>query len=131
MIIKRKKINFQDERGLIIDVVENTPFEHATIIYTKKGAMRGNHYHKESIQYLFVIKGKIRAFTQKVGEDEVRIDFLEENDLIVHEPLEAHAYIAEEDTIFLVLIKGIRSGTQFEKDTYRLAKPLQDLINLK
>lgn len=131
MIIEHKKINFQDERGLIIDIVENIPFEHATMIYTKKGATRGNHYHKKSIQYIFVIKGRLRSLTQKVGEDEVRIDPVEENDLIIHEPLEAHAYIAEEDTFFLVLTKGIRGGTQFEKDTYRLVKPLQDLINLK
>ena len=37
-----------------------------TIITSKKGAVRGNHFHKESTQYTFIVKGKFRLYRAKV-----------------------------------------------------------------
>jgi len=123
MILDHKKINFEDDRGTITDIFTKSPKDHATVIFTKKGAVRGNHYHKESAQYAFIVTGKMMSYSQKPGE-EVQNVLLEVNDLIGHEPGEAHAFVAEEDTIFLAFVEGLRGGDDFEKDTYRLEAPL-------
>ena len=59
--ILKKKI-FKDKRGLIADVIYNTKINHIAYITTKKKGIRGNHYHKKTIQYTFVLNGKIKYF---------------------------------------------------------------------
>ena len=57
MIIKDIKKNFEDNRGIITDIITKERIDYVTIITNKKGSVRGNHYHKETIQYLYVIEG--------------------------------------------------------------------------
>ena len=47
MKVIHKKSVFEDARGQIIDILENEPIECVTIISSKKGMVRGNHYHKD------------------------------------------------------------------------------------
>ena len=39
-----------DERGTIADVFFGTNINHVSIITSRAGAIRGNHYHLETIQ---------------------------------------------------------------------------------
>ena len=126
MKVLHKKINFQDERGTITDIFINDPKEHGTIIFSKKGAVRGNHYHKKSTQYTFIISGKLIMLSQKIGVKKIYRHILRPNDLMIHSPKEAHTLIADEDTIFLALAEGVRGGKNYEKDTFRLSDPLTD-----
>lgn len=124
MKIEHKEINFTDERGTITDIFVKNPKDHCTIIYTKKGAVRGNHYHKLSTQHDFIVSGKLRVFTQTVGETEIHETEIGANDLATYAPSEAHAFLALEDTIFLTFVDGVRGGDDYENDTFRLEKPL-------
>jgi len=126
MKVLHKKINFQDERGTITDIFINDPKEHGTIIFSKKGTVRGNHYHKKSTQYTFIISGKLIMLSQKIGVKKIYRHILRPNDLMIHSPKEAHTLIADEDTIFLALAEGVRGGKNYEKDTFRLSDPLTD-----
>ena len=53
MNLKKIDVNFQDERGDITDILANEPIEFVTMISSKAGSVRGNHYHKETYQWLF------------------------------------------------------------------------------
>lgn len=128
MKIEHKKINFKDKRGTITDIFTNSPKDHATIIFSKKGAVRGNHYHKKSTQYTFVVSGQLTMLSQKVGQERVYRHVLKPNDLMIHKPLESHTLIADKDTIFLAFADGLRGGRNYEKDTFRLKIPLQELF---
>ena len=125
MKVINKKPAFEDERGTIIDIIENEIIEYTTLISSKKGSIRGNHYHKESIQYVFVLKGSFKLLTQ-MGNEEIKITFLKAGDLVFTPPMEKHALIALEDSEFLVFTRGPRGGKEFEKDTYRLTEKLTD-----
>jgi len=124
MKISHKEINFEDERGTITDIFVKDPQDHGTIITSKKGAVRGNHYHKVTKQSDFVLSGKLKVLTQKVGETEITELEVGPNSFISHEPNEAHTYIAIEDTVFISFNKGLRGGEDYEKDTFRLDRPL-------
>ena len=50
MIVKKLVPAFEDARGVITDILQHTPVDSVTIITCTKGAVRANHYHKESIQ---------------------------------------------------------------------------------
>lgn len=123
MEVKKIKPSFQDERGKITDVITNEPVEHATIITSRKGAVRANHFHKDTFQYLYVLQGKLRVVGQMPGKDAIEA-IMVEGDLIVNVPEERHAFEALEDSTFLVLTRGPRGGEDYEKDTYRLETPL-------
>ena len=123
MEVKHTKISFQDDRGKIIDIIANEPVEYATLITSRKGAVRANHYHKDTFQYLYVLQGKLRVVGQMPGKEPTEAVMLE-GDLIVNVPEERHAFEALEDSTFLVLTRGPRGGEDYEKDTYRLEVPL-------
>ena len=115
----------EDERGTIADILRREVIDSVTLITSKEGALRGNHYHKETIQYVYVMEGRLKVLSQMPGEP-VRSAVLGKGDLIVNVPHESHAFLALEDSDFLVLTKGPRGGKDYEDDTYRLDAPIKD-----
>lgn len=115
---------FVDERGEITDLLVREPVEYVTQITSRSGAVRGNHYHKETTQWIYVVEGRLQVLTQLPGEA-VRADVLEPGQLIINLPNERHAMIALTDARFLVFTRGPRGGEDYEKDTYRLSEPLR------
>jgi quercetin dioxygenase-like cupin family protein len=126
MKVISKKAAFEDERGKIIDILGKEVIEYVTLISSKKGAVRGNHYHKESVQYTFLLYGTLKLLTQIPGR-KIETRRIKPGDLVITPPMEKHALIALEDSEFLVFTRGPRGGKNYEKDTYRLTEKLTDL----
>lgn len=125
MEISRPAVAHQDERGRIVDIIESVSFNYATIISSRKGATRGNHYHEKTTQWVYVLSGKLLAHS-RFGEGPVETRVLEPGDLLKNVPSEHHALTALEDSEFLVLTAGLRGGKEYERDTYRLENPMQN-----
>lgn len=121
-IVRRIDPAFTDERGTIADILSHEPIEHVAIITTRSGAIRGNHYHSKTVQWIYMIHGRMRLTSQRPGGP-IQSVILEQGDLGVSRPLERHAMVALEDTVFLALCHGPRGGKEFESDTVRLAEP--------
>ena len=53
----KKKLapQFSDDRGEILDILTGENIDAVTLITFTKGATRANHYHKETIQWNYVI----------------------------------------------------------------------------
>jgi dTDP-4-dehydrorhamnose 3,5-epimerase-like enzyme len=125
MKIRKVTISTSDQRGSITDIINHLSFNGATIIESKKGSIRGNHYHKHTIQFVYILNGKMKCAAKKISEPLVEV-VVESGDLISHEAYEAHNFEAIEDTLFLVLSSGLRNGDDYEKDTYRLNTPISN-----
>jgi len=123
MIVEQKKVNFEDARGTIMDIFTKAPKDHATIIFTKKDGVRGNHYHKLTTQSDFIVSGSMEIFGKKEGE-QVRREVIGVNSFVIWEPNEQHSFRALEDTVFITFNEGLRGGEDYEKDTFRLDVPL-------
>jgi oxalate decarboxylase/phosphoglucose isomerase-like protein (cupin superfamily) len=123
MQIKKIKVSFQDERGKIIDIIQKERLEYVTLISSKKGTIRGNHYHKKSVQYSFLLKGKMKLFT-RIPEGKIKTVILKAGDLVYNPAWEQHALVALQDSEFLVFTRGPRGGQDYEKDTFRLKDKL-------
>ncbi len=120
MIVEHPKVAFQDERGAITDLLQDVEIESVTLITSRAGAVRGNHYHKETIQYTYVLKGKVCAYTQDGEDAEIQSRMLVPGDLLTSPANERHALKAIEDSTLLILTRGPRSGTSYEDDTFRI-----------
>ena len=125
MKVMRIQPAFEDERGKITDILAKEEIQFVTLITQAKGTTRGNHYHKETIQWNYVLEGKLKLLTQVVGSP-VQSTLLEAGDLAVTDHGERHALEALEDSVFLVFTRGIRGGEDYENDTYRLNEPLKE-----
>lgn len=117
--VRRVTPAFTDARGEITDIGDGTPFDHATVITTRSGGVRGNHYHVASTQWVYVVSGRMRVTTQVPGAA-IERTVVAAGDLFENDAGERHAMKALEDTVFLVLSRGPRGGTGFESDTFRL-----------
>ena len=123
MKIIATEVNHQDERGSIMDLIERANINAVTFISFKKGAVRGNHYHKQTTQWNYVLKGTIKLVAQ-VGNEAAEEAILEAGGFAVTEPMEKHALVGVEDSEMLVFTQGPRGGKEYESDTFRLDIPL-------
>tara|TARA_B100000902_G_scaffold394946_1_gene452390 strand:+ start:33176 stop:33553 length:378 start_codon:yes stop_codon:yes gene_type:complete len=123
MIKIKKKINFKDKRGIIIDLIEKTQINAITYITQKKNTVRGNHFHKKTIQWNYILSGKVILVTKK-GKGKKIKKIMKKGDLILTEKNEKHAIKALVNSEMLVFTKGPRGGKEYESDTYKLTDNL-------
>ncbi len=112
-----------DVRGSITDILEDETVEHVTLITTARGAVRGNHYHRETHQWVYVVSGCLR-YAAREGDGALETGIARAGGLIMTGPNEAHALEAIEETTMVVMTRGPRGGREYESDTFRLAEPL-------
>jgi dTDP-4-dehydrorhamnose 3,5-epimerase-like enzyme len=128
-MITKKKINQKDKRGYILDIFINDPKDHCTVVSFNEKAIRGNHFHKKSEQYSFILEGRLLMYLAKVDKEgkikgNLKKKIVKKNDLISHKPYEAHAFKAITKSIMLAFADGLRGGKNYEKDTFRLKEKL-------
>lgn len=120
MIIKKPKIFFKDKRGSITDIFYKENINHVAIIKSKKGARRGDHYHKRTVQYMYITKGKLEYWYKKLhSKKKPRKKVLKPGDLLKTPPYEMHALKILTDNEFIVFTIGKRGGKDYETDTFR------------
>jgi len=122
---KHLEINHSDSRGAIRDIFVSSPKDHCSIITFTPDAVRANHFHKESTQYTYVIEGEIMMATRLVDENgepagEVEKVVLRAGDLVTHPPHHAHAFRALGASTILAFADGVRGGSDYESDVFRL-----------
>lgn len=121
--MKHKKISIatSDERGTIADILYKTEINHSAVIETVRGGViRGNHYHKQSTQHIFMTRGSLRYWYQPHdGSEPVRSILVEEYDLVSTPPYEVHALEMIGPSQFVVFSQGLRGGENYEDDTFR------------
>ena len=124
---------FTDDRGEIRDLLRDANLDSVTYLFTKKGAVRGNHYHPRTWQWTYVMSGRLRVVTSEVmrngvpsGRSSDMTAGVQQSaeapaaTFLIDPPNQAHAWEALEDTAVLVFTQGPRSGLGYESDTIRL-----------
>lgn len=127
------KIAHKDKRGDIADIFYKTPLEHVSVINSIKGALRGDHYHKKTIQSMYMSKGSLRYYYREYDKNKkqwgkIKSTIIKEGEMVTTPPYEIHALEILENNQFFVFTLGTRGGKDYESDTFRV-KP--SLIPLK
>ena len=121
--VKIEKLSpvFSDDRGQITDIL-SANVKHVGLITSKKGSIRGKHYHKLQTQYTYVLKGKIELTTKDLRENEPKasITTVTEGHLITIPPMVVHVYKALEDYAIIALTTELRGREGYEADTFRV-----------
>ena len=106
---------FEDERGVIQDLLGAV--DAVTEIFTKRGAVRGNHVHQRTTQWTYVIYGVLETAWMSEDGDGVHCKRYGPGALIEEKAGVPHAWKAATDCRVLVFTKGPRSGQAYETDT--------------
>lgn len=114
--------NFTDDRGDIVDIFFKKNMNHACVITNTPGAVRANHYHKQTTQYTYILSGTLHYYSKPVNSDDpVKSVVGTAGDMIISEPNEIHAMRAGDDgCTFIAFAEGPRGGEDYENDTYRV-----------
>ena len=133
MIIRKIEPAFIDDRGEISDIFYKHPVDHVGMITSVKGALRGDHYHKETTQHMYMLKGSLRYYYKMIDDDDSNIKSIvvNEGELVSTPPMEVHSLEILEPNIFIVFSEGLRGGIDYEEDTYRVTPSLfpENLLN--
>jgi quercetin dioxygenase-like cupin family protein len=112
--------SFRDDRGYIEDLVVS-PIDSVTRIITRAGAVRGNHVHRETVQWTYVVSGRL-LIAIRLQDGSIRERELGPGEMAREEAGAPHAWKAIADCTCLVFTRGPRSGAGYESDTTRLAE---------
>ena len=106
-----------DDRGSIFNLFEG-PIEHIALITSKKGSVRGNHYHKKDHQYIYLVSGAFESHCVDVRDPKKRqVLKVRPGNIVDTPPLIAHAQRFTEDSVFLALSTRQREQGKYEEDT--------------
>ena len=108
-----------DERGIITDIL-NKDIGHVGIITCNKDSSRANHYHKQSIQYSYILSGKFEVLIASIeNTKDVEKVILNAGEIITIQPGIVHTFNALEDSSMLDMVSQSREGFGYENDVVK------------
>ena len=110
---------FRDNRGDIFDIVEDN-VGHVGMVTFNEGVTRGQHWHKHSTQYSYVLDGKIKLIVSDLQKRWKKVLMLGPGSLTCIPPKTIHTYSAITPAKMLDITTVSRSKNGYEKDTYRV-----------
>ena len=94
---------FEDKRGYLLKILDKG-FSSSIEIFSKKGTIRANHYHKKDWHYCYVLKGKIAYYHRRHGiKTKPKKIIINEGELFFTPPMVDHAMKFLSYTEFLAL----------------------------
>ena len=109
-----------DERGAIQNLV-NFPVKNTSLITSKKGTVRSNHYHVTDWHYMYIISGLVDYYYRPTGTNgEPTKVVLKKGDMVFTPPMEDHATVFTEDTVLLAMSRNPRDQEAYESDVKRI-----------
>ena len=111
---------FVDERGKIQPLVD-MDMKSAVLISSKQGSTRANHYHKTDWHFCYVLSGEIEYHYRNHGDKgKGSRKIIKKGELFFTPPMEDHAMVFKQDTVFLTLGRNSRKQEVYEQDVVRV-----------
>ena len=109
-----------DNRGTIQSLV-NFPMKNISLISSKKGVVRSNHYHITDWHYMYVLSGSFDYYYRPTGsDDELQRVRVKVGELIFTPPMEDHATVFLDDCDLLAISRNPRDQEAYEEDVRRV-----------
>lgn len=109
----------KDLRGGIYSIV-NEECKNVSIVESKPGSIRSNHYHKKDWHYMLVLEGFLEYFYFSNEERKVKYINVKKNQIIFTPNLEIHATFFPQYCKLLVVSGYLRDSATYEADTVRV-----------
>ena len=109
-----------DDRGSIQSLV-NFPMKNISLISSKKGVVRSNHYHLTDWHYMYVLSGSFDYYYRTTNSgQELECVKVVAGEMIFTPPMEDHATVFLEDCELLAISRNPRDQEAYEEDVRRV-----------
>ncbi len=121
----------KDDRGSIQSLV-NFPMKNLSLISSKKGAVRSNHYHLTDWHYMYVLSGSFDYYYRSTDSNEnLKCVSVVAGEMIFTPPMEDHATVFLEDCDLLAMSRNPRDQKTYEEDVRRVILINPDTMNIE
>lgn len=103
--------HFEDERGTIDQLIHDG-YKQINVITSKKGVVRGGHYHKQNDEAFYIVSGKLAVTVN--GETSI----FSAGDFFGIEANDMHSFDFKEDTILVSMYSDGVELSDGTKDMY-------------
>lgn len=107
---------FEDERGTLVQLVREG-YKQINVIFSNKGVLRGNHFHKINKEAFYIISGKVKVSAEKGDIKEETI--FSNGDMFEFEPNVNHSFEYLEDTWLVSMYSLGVELSDGRKDIYK------------
>ena len=112
--------SFVDSRGEIKNLIDAS-FTSAAVITSIRGAIRGNHYHKNDYHYCWLQSGEMVYFHRPVGSGKKPGRWvIKPGQMFYTPPHYEHAMVFTKKSVLFVLARNSRKMANYEADTVRI-----------
>ncbi len=109
-----------DDRGFIQSLV-NFPMKNLSLIVSRKGTVRSNHYHLTDWHYMYVLSGSFDYYFRPSKSDQKpSVIRVKAGEMVFTPPMEDHATVFLEDTQLLAMSRNPRDQEAYEADVRRV-----------
>jgi quercetin dioxygenase-like cupin family protein len=92
-----------------------------SLITSKKGTVRSNHYHATDWHYMYVLSGSFDYYYRPTGSGEKpKVITVKAGEMVFTPPMEDHATVFLEDTQLLAMSRNPRDQESYESDVRRV-----------
>ena len=89
-----REFSIRDSRGIFSVFLRDEIFRYAECVQSAQNAIRGNHYHRQTVECLFIAQGSLRCVFEDVQTGE-KVEFtVGEGHKITIKPNIAHAFFS-------------------------------------
>ena len=111
---------FRDERGYLLKILDKG-FSSCIEIFSKKGSIRANHYHKKDEHFCYILKGEILFFYRnRKKSSKLNYKIMRKGDLFFTTYNQDHLAYFLKTTHFLSYSSRKRTKIDYENDLVRL-----------
>lgn len=103
MIRFKPTFEYEDERGILREVIRRDNYRQLNEAIRHKGQNHGLHYHKTNEELFYIISGKVQVKIINVKTKKKTEFIANATEGFIIEPYEVHDIHYLEDTIFIVL----------------------------
>jgi dTDP-4-dehydrorhamnose 3,5-epimerase len=117
---------FEDKRGSLKKIImksqleENEQIEEVYVLYSEGDSVRGNHYHKKTLEYFVVVSGRAKVALKNLDTGIVDELYISAEDHVVLKvpPQVVHAFKNEEDYPLIMLAVSSKEYNKLDTDTF-------------
>ncbi len=110
----------KDNRGSLQNIITGN-FASCMEIFSKKGTIRSNHYHKKDSHYIYIVKGEILWAYKKIHKDsKITLKKLKKGSLFFTPPMQEHFAYFIKDSHILAFSPRTGKKKSYENDLIRV-----------
>jgi dTDP-4-dehydrorhamnose 3,5-epimerase len=117
---------FEDKRGSLKKILmksqlnKNEKIEEVYLLYSDKGSVRGNHYHKKTLEYFVVVSGNAKVALKNINTGILEEFYISSSNNVVLKipPNVVHAFKNEEDQLLIMLAISSKEYNKLDTDTF-------------